>query len=434
MRTIALSEIQIPSDRQRRDFDPEELMKLTTSIQDNGLLHPVVCRYVQDKIYLVAGERRLRAIKDLWGIGGSLRYDNASIPEGHIPFVSLGELQPIAAMEAELEENIRRKNLTWQEEADAIRRLHQLRRAQNPQQTVGDTAVEVKGSREGSQHESVRQSLIVAEHLADPEVNGAKSQKEAFKILKKKEEQRQNVALGEAVGKTFNAQSHLLLLGKFQELMLPFQYDVVLTDPPYGMGADSFGDAGGSLVTNTHEYEDTLKNWNLLMPKFVAAATQATKPEAHAYVFCDIDRFPTLRALFMEAGWEVHRTPLIWTKPQSHRVPWPDYGPRRHWECILYAVKGKKKTTAIYPDVIDCKLDDNLGHAAQKPVDLLVNLLKRSCRPGDKVVDFFTGTGSIFPAAHQLKVAATGCELSPASYGIALKRLQQLDIQAELGL
>jgi len=32
-------------------------------------------------------------------------------------------------------------------------------------------------------------------------------------------------------------------------------FDVILTDPPYGMGADEFGDSGG-LTEGAHAYKD----------------------------------------------------------------------------------------------------------------------------------------------------------------------------------
>jgi ParB family chromosome partitioning protein len=52
----------------RKEFDPEELASLTKSIQDNGLLQPLVVRpgpSGKDEWELVAGERRLRAVAQL---------------------------------------------------------------------------------------------------------------------------------------------------------------------------------------------------------------------------------------------------------------------------------------------------------------------------------------------------------------------------------
>jgi DNA modification methylase len=85
-------------------------------------------------------------------------------------------------------------------------------------------------------------------------------------------------------------------------------------------------------------------------------------------------------------------------------------------------------------DVLDFPADTNLGHAAQKPVALYRELLSRSCLPGQLVLDPFCGSGPIFPAAHELKVRATGIELDQGSYGIAVKRVESLKTQNELDL
>jgi len=130
--------------------------------------------------------------------------------------------------------------------------------------------------------------------------------------------------------------------------------------------------------------------------------------------------------MLIAAGWYVFRTPLIYYKTDDGRVPLPDIGPRRQWEAICYAVKGKKKVNNIFPDVISASSDGNLGHGAQKPVACYQNLLQRSCLPGDKVLDTFCGTGTIFPAAQNLKCIATGIELDKASFGIAVSRLESM--------
>ena len=54
------------------------------------------------------------------------------------------------------------------------------------------------------------------------------------------------------------------------------------------------------------------------------------------------------------------------------------------------------------------------------------DLLKRSVRPGMRVLDPFCGTGPVFPAAHSLSAIATGVELDAAAYGIAAQRIQKL--------
>jgi len=113
-------------------------------------------------------------------------------------------------------------------------------------------------------------------------------------------------------------------------------------------------------------------------------------------------------------------------KLDGSRVPLPENGPQRKWELVLYAIKGWRKVTRIYSDVIETRGDANLSHGAQKPVALYENLLKRSVRPGDSILDPFAGTGTIFPAAHSVLCKATGIEINDIYAGIAAARLKAL--------
>lgn len=434
MQTVPLKDIIISPDRQRKEFEPEALMALTTSIGDQGLFHAPVLRTTPDGLMLVAGERRLRAIADLWGLGQALRYDGQLIPEGEVPYVNLGELDPLAAEEAELEENIARRDLTWQEHAAALQRLHNLRwkqaTARGEKHSVAQTAEEFTGRRDGSYQDQVRKEIIVARYLDNPAIAKAKSADDAFKLLKREEERVKNVALAAKVGLTFSADLHQLFNVNCLEWMAKPEaqnrFDVILTDPLYGMGADTFGDGGGKLAGIEHHYDDSYENWQKLMAAWCPLTFAVTKPQAHAYVFCDFDRFHELKALMELAGWYVFRTPLIAHKINSGRVPLPDRGPRRQYELILYAIKGNKPVTHIYGDVISTQADENMSHGAQKPVALFQNLLQRSVRAGDEILDSFAGTGTIFPAGHTYQCRVTGLETVPEYFALGTRRLEEV--------
>jgi DNA modification methylase len=420
-------------------------MELTNSIHNNTLLHAPVLRSTPDGMMLVAGERRLRAIKDLWILGLRLVYNGQVIPEGQVPYIDLGELGELEAEEAELDENLKRQDLSWQELAAAHQRLHRLRQKQaaalpptggqpSAPWTVADTAKELVGRSDGGFQNRVRRELIVARHLDNPDVQSAKSLDDAYKVLVREEVRRKNVEMAEAIGQSFRSDIHRLFNQDCLEWMEDYLaipevplFDVILTDPPYGMGADQFGDGAGKLANITHEYRDDFQSWFRLMSQWCPLAFQITKPQAHAYVFCDIDRFHDLKDLMVEAGWYVFRTPLIYIKPNSGRVPLPDQGPRRQWEAILYAIKGKKPVTHIYPDILYSVADDSLAHGAQKTVEGFKNLLQRSVRPGDLVLDCFAGTGPIIPAAHAHKCQAYAIEQSKEYYAICVERVKQLE-------
>jgi ParB family transcriptional regulator, chromosome partitioning protein len=65
LRELPVSAIEPNRYQPRRAFDPAALDELKQSMAAAGLLQPVVVRQIQDGYELVAGERRLRAARDL---------------------------------------------------------------------------------------------------------------------------------------------------------------------------------------------------------------------------------------------------------------------------------------------------------------------------------------------------------------------------------
>lgn len=434
LHSVAYEELVISENRQRREIKAESVVELASSISQNGLISPVVVRKGEDgRMILVAGERRIKALVYAWNFGEKIRCGEQLFNEGEIPCIYQGEMDPVDAFEMELEENIRRTDLEWQDRAKATSDLMELRkqqaeRAGKPPPTVADISEEFNRVSGSSSGETTRRELIVAKHLADPDVAKAKTVDDAFKILKRKEDTQRNIEYAAKLGQTFSSEVHRLLNGDCLELMIEIpsgSFDVILTDPPYGIGADEYGDSGGR-VAGAHRYDDSLETWAYLMRGFSVESFRLAKPMAHLYVFCDIDNFVTLKKMLADAGWKVFRTPIVWFNPTAMRTPWPEQGPQRKYQLIAYAVKGNKPVNQIFPDVVSCPSDENLGHEAQKPVALYDDLLRRSIRPGDTVFDPFCGSGPIFPAAHALKCRATGIEQSAANYAIAAARIEKL--------
>ena len=434
MHYLPLSQISVGDARQRKSFNEQGLADLADSIARNGLLHPIVVRSKEEgPAILVAGERRLRAVEMLALQGAVYLYGESEVPLNMIPVNDLGDLNEAAAYEAELVENLIRVDLTWQEQTEAIANLHRLQEIksgapQSPYKTGPDILPSLEPTSAGN---SVRQALILQRHITeDPDVAKAKSVNEALKIVRRKEDARTNEALAREVGLRSTSELHTIVNADCRQ-WLPSeaseQFDCILIDPPYGMGADSFGDAAGKLVGIEHSYQDDREHALGLMSDIAADLYRVAKDQAHLYIWCDVDLFCDLKTIFADSGWWVFRTPLINVKREGGRVPWPEHGPRRCYELVLYGVKGKRPVNAIYRDVFESTLEaDTGGHGAAKPVEAYVDLLKRSCRPGDAVLDCFAGSGTILSAAHQLKLRATAVELNAAYYGQCLKRLETL--------
>jgi ParB-like chromosome segregation protein Spo0J len=106
--SIQVSSIKIEN-RIRKDLG--DIKALAKSIEENGLIEPIVLANGESGIRLVAGERRLTALKSL----GLQSLEHAK------HFIWREELRSqdpkikLLAASIEMEENIRRKDLTWPE-------------------------------------------------------------------------------------------------------------------------------------------------------------------------------------------------------------------------------------------------------------------------------------------------------------------------------
>lgn len=171
------------SPRQRKKAEPDDA--LLDSIRDKGLINPILIR--EDGM-LVAGERRWRAHQKL-GIG-SIR---ATIRE---------RLSPILAYQLELLENIARKQLTWQEEAEAVGRYHAMKLIIYPAWTQRGTGTDL-----GYSDAQMSRLLAVADALAagDTEVLGCPTLQGAVNLLTGRAErarvaaQSRNLSFGESI-------------------------------------------------------------------------------------------------------------------------------------------------------------------------------------------------------------------------------------------
>ena len=108
MPQIKIVDVKV-GERFRQTFDGIE--ELAASIQEFGLIEPIVC---DENNNLIAGGRRLKAYQLLKMEVIEVKYIN--------------ELNDLQKREIELEENLHRKDFTWQEEVIAKAKLHALKR------------------------------------------------------------------------------------------------------------------------------------------------------------------------------------------------------------------------------------------------------------------------------------------------------------------
>lgn len=447
--SINIEDVIIPEKRIRKKFNVVDLSILSTSIDDKGLFHAPV--FQNDRKTLLIGERRYRAMCELIKQGKRITYDGVMLPENYIPFITIGDLDPKKIKEAELEENTHRVDLTWQEKATAVSELHEFRSEEAAErgeiQTKTETTKEIYGEEGTAKLGDVSQDVRIAQYLDDPDVAKAPDRKSAMKIIERKLKQEHREKLAETYKEQKPSDIHTIINGDcYEELpKLPDdEFDLIINDPPYGVGADKFRNQ--SAVE--HEYSDDVETADKIIKFIIKESLRITKPQAHLYMFHDVRRFPILEAMFKTAtedcecgakagelhnkgcpnSWYVWPWPMIWYRGSTNGLlPRPEHGPRRTYEAILYAIKGNKKTQSVAPDVLPINHERGIDRGAHKPVDLYEALINRSCLPGSKVLDPTAGTGPIIVAAKRANVVATAIEVDKAAVGIIHERLQKLD-------
>lgn len=107
-KTLKVSQIKANPDQARKAFKEEDLKSLAQSIEDHGILQPLLVRKVKDHYQIIAGERRFRAAK-LAGLKG-------------VP-VLVKDLSEEDAATVSLIENIQREDLNPIEEALAFQEM-----------------------------------------------------------------------------------------------------------------------------------------------------------------------------------------------------------------------------------------------------------------------------------------------------------------------
>lgn len=111
---VLITSIILPDSQPRRYFDPQKLQQLTESVRQHGILEPLLVRPASKTglFELVAGERRLRAAKEV-GL--------TTVP------VTIRELNDEESLQLALVENLQREDLNPVEETEGILQLLGLR-------------------------------------------------------------------------------------------------------------------------------------------------------------------------------------------------------------------------------------------------------------------------------------------------------------------
>lgn len=199
--------------------------------------------------------------------------------------------------------------------------------------------------------------------------------------------------------------------------------DTIITDPPYGVSYQS------NMRKNKF---GLMANDDITDAAWLAFGARTLKEGGMIYCFSRWDVLGQWKNLIQFFGLEV-RSCIVWDKGRGGMGDLVgSYAPS--YEMILVAARGRNKLkNGRGRDVIQyAPHRTNMLHPAQKPVDMLEQLILDSTNEGDTVLDCFMGSGSTMEACINTNRNGIGIELSKDYYNISKKRVEEKIKEKEL--
>lgn len=397
MPDILISAIQVdPIKRQREDLG--DLEGLAGSIKEYGLLEPVL---LDDAFNLIAGFRRLTAC--------------ISLGMERIKYENLGSLDPIRAQEIELEENVRRHQLGWQEQAKAISTIHKMKMERDPDWTAEKTAASV-----GVARRTVFNNLELADNLEKhPEIGKAETQQGAMlrlKTIKQIDQRKEDVevrklAIGLGIKRQIDVKVHQGDALTLMKALPDASFDFGISNPPYGVDIENL------FIGEKTVYEDAHQDIVPLVARVVKEMFRVLKNDRWFCFFYPTVRLEEGLSILEAAGFVSARRPCIWYKPNKHLSslgnPWQQFNCQ--YETFWFAKKGeprfnKLRTGDVF--VYDTPDRSDRIHPLQMPPEFWMDILEIGSVEGEKVIEPFAGSGSGGIACVRKNRSYDGLELS----------------------
>lgn len=391
------------------------------SIARDGVWHPII---VTRDLVLVAGERRLTA---------SLELGLADIPCRYVDQLSSTELQVI-----ELEENLRRADLCWQDQVRAFGKLHELLSGNSPDWTISATADHL-----GYHPSHISGSIRVYKELADPKVQAMPTFFAARNFLGRKDERGIDNALSMIVESGLTvalalAQPKPLGIALPQAdlsspdlqipeapaakpLVLPAGDSILLADfrlwaPQYSgpkfnflhcdfpYGIDLFAGKKSGRERAEHTYEDAEDTYWTLLGTLCAHRDNILQASAHCMFWFSMDYYTDTIAFLGQHAPEfiVNAFPLIWHKSCGSGItPDPQRGPKRAYETALLLSRGDRVVCRSVANFYAAQTDKRLHHSC-KPEPMLRHFFQLFVDEHTRMLDPTCGGGSALRAAESL--------------------------------
>lgn len=208
--------------------------------------------------------------------------------------------------------------------------------------------------------------------------------------------------------------------------------DLIITDPPYNLNYFGTTQTKSKKPRFTKMDNDHLTDRKYLTFTYnwLKEAYRVLKPRHHIYVFIDWRMYPYLALMMKKVGFVIKNC-VVWDKVHFG-LGW-QY--RFKHEFIIFAAKGNQKVRRIRSrgtsDILHVPKipGSKLSHAAEKPLELIQKMILNSSEEGERVADFFLGSGVVAEAAVINRREIVGFETVEKNYNLIQKRLNKEGIQ-----
>lgn len=369
--------------RQRRSL--EDIESQAQSMAEVGLINPIV---IDRSGKLIAGERRFMAAQSLGWTSISVQF--------------IEDLPQDVVWQIELEENIRRKNLTWQDECEAIKKYHELKVRANPEWTQDDTAAALNASRT-----DITQKISVAKEIEKGNTRVAEAPKlsTAKNIVARTAARKRDSVIAELSDEP-KIKEPPLLNADFLEWSASYdgpKFNFIHCDFPYGINADehdqgSAADQGG--------YADTFDLYESLIRGLEVSLDNVVAESAHIMFWFSMDYYEFTRNRLVEMGWTINSFPLIWFKSDNTGIlPDPQRGPRRVYETAFFGSRGDRKIVGPVSNVCAHPSIKRI-HMSEKPFGMLRHFMRMFTDEYSNVLDPTCGSANAIRVAESLGAAS----------------------------
>lgn len=189
--------------------------------------------------------------------------------------------------------------------------------------------------------------------------------------------------------------------------------DLVVTDPPYGIGIKSQGQSKGGVGAKLNPWADVC-NASLWYTAWLRECRRVLKDDGALWSFINWRYFPTLYKAGLDMAWSIESL-LVWDKcwigPGGLKGLRPSYE-----QVALFAGDAFKIPDRGLADIQRFKWSSHkpTGHLAEKPLDLISWIIEASGkRDGAVILDPFMGSGTTACAALRAGCNYIGFEMDP---------------------